>query len=61
MLADGVDVTGKPVAARLHIEPFLDRLPAKLSGGQRSAGCGGGPATAVSQIRIAASLRPSPA
>jgi glycerol transport system ATP-binding protein len=30
-----VDQTVRALAARLHIEPFLDRLPAELSGGQQ--------------------------
>ena len=30
-----VDQTVRTLAARLHIEPFLDRLPAELSGGQQ--------------------------
>ncbi|MGQ3002658.1 MAG: ABC transporter ATP-binding protein [Hydrogenophaga sp.] len=31
----GVDQRVRELAARLHIEPFLDRLPAELSGGQQ--------------------------
>ena len=31
----GIDARVKALAARLHIEPFLDRLPAELSGGQQ--------------------------
>jgi glycerol transport system ATP-binding protein len=30
-----VDVRVRELAAKLHIEPFLDRLPAELSGGQQ--------------------------
>jgi glycerol transport system ATP-binding protein len=31
----GVDARVRELAAKLHIEPFLDRLPAELSGGQQ--------------------------
>ena len=31
----GIDATVRALAARLHIEPFLKRLPAELSGGQQ--------------------------
>ena len=31
----GIDARVKDLAARLHIEPFLKRLPAELSGGQQ--------------------------
>jgi glycerol transport system ATP-binding protein len=31
----GIDATVRALAKRLHIEPFLDRLPAELSGGQQ--------------------------
>ena len=31
----GIDERVRALAAKLHIEPFLDRLPAELSGGQQ--------------------------
>ncbi|MBK9703196.1 MAG: ABC transporter ATP-binding protein [Betaproteobacteria bacterium] len=31
----GIDARVRELAAKLHIEPFLDRLPAELSGGQQ--------------------------
>jgi len=31
----GIDARVQALAAKLHIEPFLDRLPAELSGGQQ--------------------------
>jgi glycerol transport system ATP-binding protein len=31
----GIDAKVRALAARLHIEPFLERLPAELSGGQQ--------------------------
>ncbi len=33
--APDVDARVREIAARLHIDPFLDRLPAELSGGQQ--------------------------